>query len=84
MSASSTVLWQGCGDSELELRLYLGLNGDARGSARWTEAWWSCVRKLSKNGTVAVACELGGGRRQWRRVLWLRSGTARARERQSE
>ena len=84
VSASSAALPRGHNHDKLELWLYLGLNGDARGSARWSEEWWSCVRELSKNGVAAVACELGGGRRQWRRVLWLRSGTARARERQSE
>ena len=59
-SASSTVLWQGCGDSELELWLYLGFNGDARGSVRWSEAWRSYVSELLKNGTVAVVHKLSG------------------------
>ena len=59
-SASSAVLRRGRGDGELELRLYLGLNSDARGSAWWSEAWWSYVRELSKNGMAVVALELGG------------------------
>ena len=51
-SASSAVLRRGHSDDELELRLYLGLKGDARGSAGWSEAWQSCVRELSKNGAT--------------------------------
>ena len=62
-SASSVALRRGRNDGKLELRLYLGLNGDARGSARWSEAWQSCVCELSKNGTTVVARELGRGRR---------------------
>ena len=84
MSASSAALQRGRGDSELELWLYLGLNGDARGSARWSEAWWSYVRELSKNGAAVVVHELDGGRRQWRGAPQLRSGVAMVRERQSE
>ena len=82
-SASSAMLRRGHGNDELELWLYLGLNGDARGSARWSEEWWSCVRELSKNGVAAVACELGGGRRQWHDALWLRSSAAKVRKSQS-
>ena len=59
-SSSSVALRRGRGDDELELRLYLGLNGDARGSVRWSEVWWSCVRKLSKNGAAVVVHELSG------------------------
>ena len=83
-SASSAALWRGRDNDKLELRLYLGLNGDARGLARWSEAWQSCVRELLKNGTAAVAHELGGDRWQWRVALRLRSGTTRARERQTK
>ena len=60
-NASSAMLRRGRDDDELELWLYLGLNSDARGSARWSESWWSYVHELSKNGVVVVACELGGG-----------------------
>ena len=83
-SASSTVLQRGRSDCELELQLYLGLNSDARGSARWSEMWRSCVHELLKNGVAAMARELGEGRRQWRSALRLYSGAVRARERQSE
>ena len=70
-SVTLAVLRRWHGDDELELQLYLGMNGDARGLARWSEAWQSCVRELSKNGTVTVACELGRGQRQWRGTVAL-------------
>ena len=84
VSASSAALPRGHNHDKLELWLYLGLNGDARGSARWSEAWRSCVHELSKNGTAAMVYELSRGQRQWYGALHLCSGMERARERQSK